>query len=177
MFRHARLARFVPSIVALVLLGAPIVAYLAADGGRVALLGYSLRAPDFGLLAAAPSAIQIHVAAALTALAIGVVLLAGIKGTRLHRALGWTWVLAMGTTAVSSFFIHTINPGGAAGLSFIHLISGWTVVSLPMAVHAARRHRVQAHRRAMTGMFVGGLIVAGALTFLPGRLMWAVFFS
>jgi uncharacterized membrane protein len=36
---------------------------------------------------------------------------------------------------------------------------------------------VQAHRRAMTGMFVGGLIVAGALTFLPGRLMWAIFFS
>ncbi|WAC60444.1 DUF2306 domain-containing protein [Brevundimonas sp. SL130] len=177
MFRHARLARFVPSIVALVLLGAPIVAYLAADGGRVAVLGYSLRAPDFSLLAAAPSAIQIHVAAALTALAIGIVLLAGIKGTRLHRALGWTWVLAMGTTAVSSFFIHTINPDGPAGLSFIHLISGWTVVSLPMAVHAARRHKVQAHRRAMTGMFVGGLIVAGALTFLPGRLMWAIFFG
>ena len=165
----SRFARFAPSIAALVLLGVPIVAYLAADGGRIALLGFSLRAPDFGLLAAAPTAIQIHVAAALTALAIGIVLLAGIKGTRLHRALGWT--------AVSSFFIHTINPDGPAGLSFIHLISGWTVVSLPMAVHAARRHRVQAHRRAMTGMFVGGLIVAGALTFLPGRLMWAIFFS
>jgi uncharacterized membrane protein len=36
---------------------------------------------------------------------------------------------------------------------------------------------VQAHRRAMTSMFVGGLIVAGLLTFLHGRLMWAVFFS
>lgn len=173
----SRFARFAPSIAALVLLGAPIVAYLAADGGRIALLGFSLRAPDFGLLAAAPTAIQIHVAAALTALAIGIVLLAGIKGTRLHRALGWTWVLAMGTTAVSSFFIHEINPGGPAGLSLIHLLSGWTMVGLPMAVYAARRHRVQTHRRAMTGMFVGGLIVAGLLTFLPGRLMWAIFFS
>ncbi|MDK2747173.1 MAG: DUF2306 domain-containing protein [Brevundimonas sp.] len=173
----SRFARFAPSIAALVLLGAPIVAYLAADGGRIARLGFSLRAPDFGLLAAAPTAIQIHVAAALTALAIGIVLLAGIKGTRLHRALGWTWVLAMGTTAVSSFFIHEINPGGPAGLSLIHLLSGWTMVGLPMAVYAARRHRVQTHRRAMTGMFVGGLIVAGLLTFLPGRLMWAIFFS
>ena len=45
------------------------------------------------------------------------------------------------------------------------------------AVYAARRHRVAAHRRAMTGMFVGGLIVAGAFTFLPGRLMWAIFFG
>ncbi|MFN6981192.1 MAG: DUF2306 domain-containing protein [Brevundimonas sp.] len=173
----SRLARFAPSIVALVLLGTPVVAYLAADGGRVARMGFNLRAPDFSLLAAAPSAIQIHVAAALTALAIGIVLLAGIKGTRLHRALGWTWVLAMGTTAVSSFFIHAINPGGPAGLSLIHLLSGWTMVGLPMAVYAARRHRVQTHRRAMTGMFVGGLIVAGLFTFLPGRLMWAVFFS
>ncbi len=176
MFRHARLARFVPSLVALVLLGVPTVVYLAADGGRVARMGFNLRAPDFSLLAAAPTAIQIHVAAALTALAIGIVLLAGIKGTRLHRALGWTWVLAMGTTAVSSFFIHAINPGGPAGLSLIHLLSGWTMVGLPMAVYAARRHRVQTHRRAMTGMFVGGLIVAGLFTFLPGRLMWAIFF-
>ncbi len=177
MFRHARFARFAPSIAALVLLGVPIVAYLAADGGRIALLGFSLRAPDFGLLAAAPTAIQIHVAAALTALAIGIVLLAGIKGTRLHRAPAIITAALECAAAVSSFFIHTINPDGPAGLSFIHLISGWTVVSLPMAVHAARRHRVQAHRRAMTGMFVGGLIVAGALTFLPGRLMWAIFFS
>jgi len=29
----------------------------------------------------------------------------------------------------------------------------------------------------MTGMFVGGLIVAGLLTFLPGRLMWTLFFG
>ena len=29
----------------------------------------------------------------------------------------------------------------------------------------------------MTGMFVGGLVVAGLLTFLPGRLMWAIFFG
>ena len=116
-------------------------------------------------------------AAALTALVIGVVLLAGVKGDRLHRTLGWLWVLAMATTAVSSFFIHQINPGGPAGLSLIHLLSGWTVVGLPMAVYAARRHRVADHRRAMTGMFVGGLIVAGLLTFLPGRLMWAIFFG
>ena len=118
--------------------------------------------------------IQVHLAAALVALAIGVILLAGVKGTRGHRVLGWTWVLAMATTAISSFFIQQINPGG---LSLIHALSGWTLVGLPMAVHAARRHRVEAHRRAMTGMFVGGLVVAGLLTFLPGRLMWAVFFG
>lgn len=140
------------------------------------LIGNEFRphAPDVSLLAAAPLAIQIHVAAALTALVIGTVLLLGVKGNTVHRTLGWTWVVAMGTTAISSFFIHQINPGG---FSFIHLLSGWTVIGLPMAVYAARRHRVQMHRRAMTGMFVGGLIVAGLLTFLPGRMMWQVFFG
>jgi uncharacterized membrane protein len=29
----------------------------------------------------------------------------------------------------------------------------------------------------MTGMFVGGLIVAGALTFIPGRFFYAFFFG
>jgi len=172
-----RLSRLAPSVLALLLLIVPLVAYLAVDDGRLARMGFSLHAPRWGRLLASPTMIQVHVAAALTALAIGIVLLIGVKGNRQHRTLGWIWVLAMGTTAVSSFFIHQLNPGGPGGLSLIHLLSGWTVIALPMAVHAARRHRVAVHRRAMTGMFVGGLIVAGAFTFLPGRLMWAVFFG
>ena len=172
-----RLSRLLPSVLALALLIVPVVAYLAVDDGRLARMGFTPHAPDWRLLLTSPAAIQIHVAAALTALAIGIVLLIGVKGNRLHRTLGWTWVLAMATTAVSSFFIHRLNPGGPGGFSLIHLLSGWTVVALPMAVHAARRHRIADHRRAMTGMFVGGLIVAGAFTFLPGRLMWAIFFG
>ncbi|MEN5362267.1 DUF2306 domain-containing protein [Brevundimonas intermedia] len=172
-----RLSRLLPSVLALALLIVPVVAYLAVDDGRLARMGFTPHAPDWRLLLTSPPAIQIHVAAALTALAIGIVLLIGVKGNRLHRTLGWTWVLAMATTAVSSFFIHRLNPGGPGGFSLIHLLSGWTVIALPMAVHAARRHRIADHRRAMTGMFIGGLIVAGAFTFLPGRLMWAMFFG
>lgn len=141
--------------------------------GPSALAG-RLHAPDVSLLAEAPLAIQIHVVTAATALLIGTLLLLGVKGNRLHRTLGWTWVIAMATTAVSSLFIRQINPGS---FSLIHLLSGWTIVGLPMAVYAARRHKVVEHRRAMTGMFVGGLLVAGALTFLPGRLMWRMFFG
>jgi uncharacterized membrane protein len=29
----------------------------------------------------------------------------------------------------------------------------------------------------MIGVYVGGLLVAGGLTFIPGRLMWRVFFG
>nr|WP_240633944.1 DUF2306 domain-containing protein [Caulobacter flavus] len=130
--------------------------------------------PNLSLLAAAPVKIQLHVAAALTALAIGTVLMVGVKGTRLHRTLGWTWVVAMATTAISSLFIREMNHGA---MSWIHLLSGWTIVALPMAVYAARRHKVHMHRRFMTGLFVGGLLIAGAFTFLPGRLLWRVFFG
>ena len=138
-----------------------------------ALMG-SIHAPDFSLLAQASAVIQIHVAGAVAALMIGTVLLLGVKGTRLHRTLGWIWVVAMAATAVSSLFIRQINGGS---FSLIHLLSGWTIIALPMAVYAARKHKVLQHRRAMTGMFVGGLLVAGALTFLPGRLMWRMFFG
>jgi uncharacterized membrane protein len=148
--------------------------YFVAYGAEAATLPYRPHLPDLSLLAAAPLPIRIHVAGAASALAIGTALLIGVKGTMMHRTLGWGWVVAMGTTAVSSFFIHRINPDG---FSFIHLISGWTVIALPMAVYAARKHRVKAHRRGMVGLFVGGLLVAGVLSFLPGRLMWQVVFG
>jgi uncharacterized membrane protein len=96
------------------------------------------------------------------------------KGRGLHKALGWSWVIAMGITAVSSLFITGLN---GDFYSLVHLLSGWTIIGLPMAIYAIRNRKVETHRRAMTGMFVGGLIIAGALTFIPGRLMFETFFG
>lgn len=145
---------------------------MAAAAAGFALLRLRDHAPDLALLAAAPSKIQIHLAAALLALVIGTVLMIGVKGTALHRALGWTWVAAMATTAITSLFIRM-----SGTMSWIHLLSGWTIIALPIAVYAARRHKVALHRRFMTGLFVGGLIVAGGFAFVPGRLLWRVFFA
>lgn len=131
-------------------------------------------APDWALLARQPWVIQLHIAAALTALLLGTVQLVGIKGTGLHRLIGWSWVVAMATVAISSLFIRQINPGS---FSWIHLLSGWTLIALPMALFAVRRGRIGSHASGMTWTFVAGLIVAGAFTFLPGRLMWKVFFG
>ena len=131
-------------------------------------------APDWGLLARQPWVIQIHIAAAMAALLLGTVQLVGIKGTGIHRLIGWSWVVAMLTVAVSSLFIRQINPDA---FSLIHLLSGWTLIALPMALFAIRRGRVASHARGMTWTFIGGLIVAGAFTFIPGRLMWEVFFG
>jgi uncharacterized membrane protein len=145
----------------------------AVLGGLAHLKGH-LHAPHLGLLASAPIQIQVHVAAVTTALAIGVVLMLGLKGTTVHRTLGWAWVIAMATAAISSLFIHRSNPGG---YSFLHLFAGWTLIALPMGVFAARKHNVRLHGRTMTGLFVGGLLIAGAFAFLPGRLMWQMVFG
>lgn len=138
-----------------------------------AIVGGAGHAPRLGLIWTSPSAIQIHLGAAAATFVIGAVLMVGPKGTLPHKQLGWTWAATMGTTALSSFFIQDLNPGG---FSFIHAISGWVLVALPAGLYAARRHKVRAHRNSMIGMYVGGMFFAGAFAFTPGRLLYAVFF-
>ncbi|WP_298158232.1 DUF2306 domain-containing protein [Brevundimonas sp.] len=162
-----RLFLFAPPVIA-----AGVLAWFLFVAGPRNGLPIQPHAPDWALLTRQTPVLQIHIAAAVVALAIGLILLAGIKGNRLHRILGWAWVLAMATVAISSFFVRELN-GGA--LSLVHLLSGWTVIVLPMAVYAARRHEVARHRGRMTGLFVGALVIAGMFTLFPGRLMWSVF--
>lgn len=148
---------------------------LATLAGGLAAMMYAFgRTPDWALFARQSAVVHIHVAAALTALLVGTVQLIGIKGTGLHRVIGWIWVIAMLTVAVSSLFIRGINHGS---FSWIHLLSGWTLIAVPMALYAIRRGQVARHGSGMVWTFVGGLIIAGAFTFLPGRLMWTVFFG
>jgi uncharacterized membrane protein len=158
-----------------------VVLIVLAAGGRIgapADLARALHgrphAPRLDLLAAAAPQIQVHVVAVGLALCVGLALMAGVKGRPLHRALGWTWVAAMATAAISSLFIHRAHPGS---FSFLHLFAGWTLIALPVGVAAARTHRVRLHQRTMTGLFVGGLLIAGVFAFLPGRLMWRMVFG
>jgi uncharacterized membrane protein len=126
------------------------------------------------LLNAEP-AIQLHAFTAMAAFALGVVQLSAPKGTLPHRTAGWIWVALMVIVAVSSFFIHDLRVWDA--WSPIHLLSIFTLVMLPLAVMHARRHRVDRHRRAMTAIFVGALVIAGLFTLAPGRIMHAVVFG
>ena len=126
------------------------------------------------LLDAAP-AIPLHAFAAITAFVLGVVQLAAPKGTLPHRTVGWIWVGLMATVAVSSFWIHQIRLVGP--WSPIHLLSIFTLITLPLAVWRARRHDVADHRRIMILLFSGALVIAGLFTLLPGRIMQAVGFG
>ena len=160
-----------PLVIVGLFMGPRGIAGMAALGGST---GWIPHAPNIALLASAPPAILFHLATIAGAMVLGAVLLIGKKGKTMHRVLGWTFVLFMLTTAIDSFFIF-----GRSGFhpNLLHLFSIWTLIGVPIAVLAARRHNVRLHRRMMRGFYIGAIVIAGALTFMPGRLMWRVFFG
>lgn len=123
----------------------------------------------------APGTIPLHAFAAMAAFLLGIVQFAAPKGTLPHRTIGWIWVALMFAVAISSFWIHEIRLIGP--FSPIHLLSIFAPVMLVFAVLHARRHNVSAHKKAMTSIFFGALVIAGAFTFLPGRIMHTVVFG
>jgi len=126
------------------------------------------------LLEASP-AIVLHATAAMGAFGLALIQFAAPKGTIPHRTIGWIWVALMLAVSLTSLLIHQIRLWGP--WSPIHLLSVFTLLSLPLAVWAAHRHRVAAHRRAMISIFLGALVIAGVFTLLPGRIMHQVVFG
>jgi uncharacterized membrane protein len=130
--------------------------------------------PDLTPIAQAPLVIRVHLLLALGAFAVATFQILGPKGTGLHRVLGWIWVVFMAVVAISSFFIHVINPDG---FSLIHLLSVVTLIALPVMVYAARRRNVKLHKSVGTRLYLFALVGAGLFTLFPGRLIWRVFFG
>lgn len=122
-------------------------------------------------LFAAPPPIALHALMALSAFVIGIAQFALPKGTMRHRIVGYGWVALMAAVALTAFGIRTLNPGS---FSFVHAVALFTLIMLPVAVSHARRHHARRHAWAMAGLFVGALVIAGAFTLLPGRIMHRV---
>lgn len=118
----------------------------------------------------APASILLHLAAALTALLLGGVVLFGHKGTYVHRMLGRLWVGLMLVVAIGSFWIQ-----GRGHFGWIHLLSVVVIVNLAVAVYSIRIKNVRRHRLNMRMAYLG-LCVAGVFTLLPyrmlGKLVW-----
>ena len=120
-------------------------------------------------------AIQLHAFAAMGAFVLGLIQFAAPKGTLPHRTLGFIWLALMLTVAVSSFWIHSIRWVGPFGP--IHLLSIYVLFMVPLAIYFARNHKIRGHAKTVIGMFLGGLVIAGLFTLLPGRIMHAVAFG
>jgi len=132
----------------------------------------TVRGFDLAIWNAEDLAVRIHAVSALCAFALGAVLLLRRKGDGSHRRLGWLWAGLMASVAISSLFISEINPGG---YSLIHILTGVTLVTLPLGLSAARRKRTTTHSFAMLSLYLQALIIAGLFTLLPGRLMSSLF--
>lgn len=121
-----------------------------------------------------PPLIWVHLATILVATALTPSMLLRVRGDRRHRTIGKVWIAAMLATAIISLFIHVSGPGH---FSVIHLLSLWTLVQVPLIWWTARRHNVVRHRRAVHGMVMGALLVAGFFTFPFHRLLGSWLFG
>ncbi len=126
--------------------------------------------PFLGLLERHP-VVFIHLVTAFAALLLGIVMLARRKGTTSHRALGYLWVALMASTALATVFIRDYRMPNVAGFTPIHLFTVMVAVSLPRAIWQVRHGNVIGHRSTMRRMFIGGCVLAGVFTLLPGRFL------
>lgn len=126
-------------------------------------------------LLASSSPIPFHALLALAALVIGALQLLAAKGTAVHRTLGYLWVGIMAGVAISGFFIHTIRWIGP--FSPIHALSVVTLWTLFVAITSVRKGNIASHRSAMRALYLQALVLAGAFTLLPDRIMNDVIFG
>ena len=112
-----------------------------------------------------------HLITAFAALLLGGLVLARRKGTASHKALGWAWVLMMGSTAVASALIRDYQMPNLLGFTPIHGFTLLVAVNLPRGIWHIRRGNVAAHRKTMRGLYIGACVLAGVFTLLPGRFL------
>jgi len=133
------------------------------------------------LLMDAPWLMQLHLATVLPATILGAWLLLGKKGDTRHRALGKLYLGLMLVTALSTIgmpaYIGPTLTLGPLRLGLLHLFVPLTLHGVWSALATVRRGDIQGHKRAMVGLYVGALLIAGALSFAPGRLMHRLLFG
>ena len=118
-----------------------------------------------------------HLATIVPAFVIGTSQLFMTKGTRRHKLLGKTYMILMLVTATITLFMPAqVGPRIIGHFGYIHLFSALVFYAVPSAYISARRGNVAAHKRAMIGLYVGGLLVAGTFAFMPGRMLHAWLF-
>ncbi|GJL90386.1 DUF2306 domain-containing protein [Hyphococcus sp.] len=130
----------------------------------------------------APWVIQVHAFAAVAAFLLGVIQLVAPKGTLPHRTLGIVWIMLIVAVTISSIFVRpSLYPGLPLTKWFspIHAFTVLTAFGIFGGVSFLLRGgpTLKQHKKPFTGIFIGGLVVAGALSFLPGRIMHQVVFG
>ena len=116
-----------------------------------------------------------HVLFAVAALLCGAVVIALPKGTKRHKAVGWTYAVSMMGLNGTALFIFELF-GGFGAFHWAALGSLLTVVVgiVPAVRRRPPRRWVELHAQLMSWSYVGLLAAAAAeiLTRMPGQNFW-----
>jgi uncharacterized membrane protein len=113
-----------------------------------------------------------HLVTVVPAFFVGALQFLRRKGTSTHKRLGKIYMgLMLATGLITLTMPARVGPQFLNHFGFIHLFSLLTLVNVPIAYFAARRGDINLHRAAMIGLYMGGILIAGTLAFLPGRML------
>ncbi len=120
----------------------------------------------------------LHLGSLVPAFVIGTYLLLNRKGTPVHRFLGKIYMGLMLFTAFITLFMEAlVGPKFLNHFGFLHLLSLFVLYTVPTAYRAIRASNIELHKRKMVGLYVGALLIAGAFTLSPGRLIHSWLFG
>ncbi len=120
----------------------------------------------------------LHLGSLVPAFVIGTYLLLNRKGTPVHRFLGKIYMgLMLFTAFVTLFMEAVVGPKFLNHFGFIHLLSLLVLYTVPTSYRAIRVGNIKLHKHKMVGLYVGALLVAGAFTLSPGRLIHSWLFG
>ncbi|UZD91712.1 DUF2306 domain-containing protein [Cognatishimia activa] len=117
--------------------------------------------------------VALHAGAATFAFCLTPFVLWRQKRDRLHKILGYAWVIAMAITALSSFSISAV--GGFGRFSFLHGLAILALWSLYSAIRMAIKGNIKGHQAALRNLATFGLGLPMVLNFLPDRTLSRAF--
>ena len=100
------------------------------------------------------------------------------KGTEVHKLIGRIYMVLMLFTAMVTLLMSAqVGPRLFNHFGFIHLLSVLVLYCVPSAYWAIKNGNVKRHKWSMIGLYIGGLIVAGGFTLMPGRMLGNMLFG
>lgn len=114
----------------------------------------------------------LHLGTVFPAFVIGTYLMLNRKGSQHHKLLGKIYMILMLITALISLSMSArVSYTIFNHFGFIHLFSVLVLYSVPSAYIAIKKGNIKKHRVNMISLYVGGLLIAGSFTLMPGRLL------
>ena len=124
--------------------------------------------------------IFLHAVCAFVSFLLGTYVLLNPKGTPRHMQIGRIYLGLMVFVSLSALLIREIDDNS---YSVIHILIPVTLALLAISIISVRKFRItrdskllMRHKMTMIFTYVGGLLIAGAFTLAPGRILHRLIF-